>query len=246
MERRLLLGIITVLLAATASAGNDNAYIEVGAFSRQTPGGLPHEWKPLTFRKVPQPTLYELVRDSGQVVVRAEARAAASGLIREIRIDPREYPVVQWRWKAANLLERADIARKDGDDYPVRLYVVFRSDRDQLSVWEKVKIFFYRLLYGEEPPTGAINYVWDTRALKGTIAPNAYTARVRMIVVESGTAELNRWITEERNLLEDYRAAFEDEPPPVVGVAIMTDTDNTGESATAWYGDIVFKKAGAK
>ena len=67
-----------------------------------------------------------------------------------------------------------------------------------------------------------------------------------MIVVENGAANLNRWMTVERNLLDDYRAAFEDEAPPIVGVAIMTDTDNTGESATAWYGDIVFKKAGSR
>ncbi len=244
--RTLLLGVTIALIPAAASAGNDNVHIDVGPFSRQTPGGLPPGWKPLTFRKVPQHTRYELVRDGDRVVVRADAAAAASGLIRDIRIDPREYPVVQWRWKVANLLERADVARKDGDDYPARLYVVFRSDRDKLSAWEKIKIFFYRLLYGEEPPTGAINYIWDAHALKGTIAPNAYTSRVRMIVVESGATGLNRWITEERNLYDDYRAAFEDEPPPVVGVAIMTDTDNTGETATAWYGDIVFKKAGAK
>ena len=241
---RLLLGVTTALLAVTAAA--DDAPLVVGAFSRQAPGGRPAGWKPLTFQNVARHTRYELVRDDAQVVVRADAEAGASGLIRDIRIDAREYPVVQWRWKVANLLERADVARKDGDDYPARLYVVFRSDRDRLSVWVKIKIFFYRLLYGEEPPTGAINYIWDAHAPKGTIVPNAYTARVRMIVVESGTAGSNRWITEERNLLEDYRAAFQDDPPPVVGVAIMTDTDNTGESATAWYGDIVFKKVGAK
>lgn len=238
---RLVLGVTIALLAPPATA--DGEMLEVGAFSRQAPGGLPPGWKPLTFRKAPRPTHYELVRDDDRVVVRAEAQAGASGLIREVRIHPREYPVIQWHWKVANLLERADIGRKDGDDYPARLYIVFRSDRDRLSAWEKIKIFFYRLFYGEEPPTGAINYIWDARAPQGTIAPNAYTSRVRMIVVESGAAELNRWIVEERNLYDDYRAAFEDEPPPVVGVAIMTDTDNTGESATAWYGDIVFKKA---
>ena len=209
-----------VALAPPAVAENTDSRLEVGAFSRQAPGGLPPGWKPLTFQKVPQNTRYELVHDGTQVVVRADAEAGASGLIRNIRIDTREYPVVQWRWKVANLIERADVARKDGDDYPARLYVVFRSDHDRLSVWEKIKIFFYRLLYGEEPPTGAINYIWDARAPKGTIVPNAYTARVRMIVVESGAAGLNRWITEERNLFEDYRAAFGDEAPPIVGVAI--------------------------
>jgi hypothetical protein len=65
-----------------------------------------------------------------------------------------------------------------------------------------------------------------------------------MIVVESGAADLNRWVTEERNVYEDYKAAFGDEPSLISGVAIMTDTDNTGESATAFYGDIVFKKTG--
>ena len=243
--RPILLG-ITLCAASAVAAENDGAVLDVGRFSRQAPGGLPAEWKPLTFQKVPQHTRYELVRDGDQVVVRASAEASASGLIRDIRIDPREYPVIQWRWRIANLLERADIGRKQGDDFPARIYIVFRSDRDQLWHMGKNKNLFYRLLYNEEPPTGAINYVWDGRSPKGTIVPNAYTACVRMIVVENGAANLNRWMTVERNLLDDYRAAFEDEAPPIVGVAIMTDTDNTGESATAWYGDIVFKKAGSR
>jgi len=239
----LLSGAVVVLLAATAAAGD--AVLEVGPFSRHAPGGLPPDWKPLTFQKVPQPTHYALVQDGERVVVRADARAGASGLIRDIRIDPHAYPVVAWRWKVANLLERADIARRDGDDYPARLYIVFRSDHEELGAWEKIKIFFYRLWFREEPPTGALNYIWDAHAPPGAIVPNAYTARVRMIVVESGAANLNRWMTVERNLADDYRAAFGRAPPPVVGVAIMTDTDNTGESATAWYGDIVFKRAAA-
>jgi hypothetical protein len=69
--------------------------------------------------------------------------------------------------------------------------------------------------------------------------PNAYTERVRMIVVRSGAADAGRWVEEERNLYDDYRRAFAEEPPPIAGVAIMTDADDTGESATAWYGDIV-------
>ncbi len=63
-----------------------------------------------------------------------------------------------------------------------------------------------------------------------------------MIVVESGSAKLNTWVAETRNVYEDYKRAFGEEPPMISGVAIMTDTDNTGESAEAFYGDIVFKK----
>jgi hypothetical protein len=240
VKHLLLLG--AVVAAMTVAAQAEDAAPDIGRFSRLIPGGLPPGWRPLTFQKVPRHTHYELVRDGEQVVVRARAEAAASGLIRDIHIDPREYPAIQWRWKVANLIERADITRKDGDDYPARIYVIFRNDKDRLSLWEQVRIFFYRLLHGEEPPSGAINYVWDGRSPQGAIAPNAYTARVRMIVVENGATNLNRWMTVERNLLNDYRATFGDEAPPIVGVAIMTDTDNTGESATAWYGDIVFKQ----
>ena len=76
----------------------------------------------------------------------------------------------------------------------------------------------------------------------GTTVPNPYTNQVHMIVVESGSTKLNTWITEEHNVYEDYKRAFGQEPPMISGVAIMTDTDNTGESAEAYYGDIVFKK----
>jgi len=72
------------------------------------------------------------------------------------------------------------------------------------------------------------------------VVPNPYSDRSMMVVVESGEKNLNRWLTEKRNIYEDYRYVFKDEPPMISGVAIMTDTDNTGESATAYYGDILF------
>jgi hypothetical protein len=98
-------------------------------------------------------------------------------------------------------------------------------------------------LYGQHPPLAALNYIWESQAAQGTVVPNPFTDRAMMIVVESGSEKLNQWVTEERNLYEDYKRAFGEEPPAISGVAIMTDTDNTGESAVAYYGDIVFKKA---
>jgi hypothetical protein len=98
------------------------------------------------------------------------------------------------------------------------------------------------LLYGQYPPIGAINYIWESKVPRGTMIPNPYTDRVIMIVVESGESKLNQWVSEERNIHEDYKKAFGQEPPMISGVAIMTDTDNTGEIATAYYGDILFRK----
>jgi hypothetical protein len=215
----------------------------VGRFSAASVGdSLPPGWKPLTFKKIERHTAYTLVRDEGLVVIKAVAEASASGLAREIEIAPRDYPLVQWRWKVMNILQKGDVHRKEGDDYPARIYITFAYDPRRVGFFERAKYEAIKLLYGQYPPHGAITYIWESKAPMGLIAPNPYTERARMIVVESGEARLNQWISEERNVYEDYKRAFGEEPPVISGVAIMTDTDNTGESATAYYGDIIFKK----
>ena len=216
----------------------------VGNFSLATPGGpFPQGWKPLIFEKIPEHTQYDLVKDEQHVVVKAISRQSSSGLTREISIDPKEYPVIAWRWKVKNILQKGDVAQKSGDDYPARLYITFQYDSSQVGFFEKAKFETIRLIYGQYPPIGAINYIWESKSPIGTIVPNPYTDRVYMVVTQSGSAKLNQWVTEERNIYEDYKKAFGEDPPHISGVAIMTDTDNTKESAVAYYGDIVFKKS---
>ncbi|MBI4715717.1 MAG: DUF3047 domain-containing protein [Nitrospirae bacterium] len=235
----LLLAIVPAPLSAGADGGET---LPVGLFSEAAEGQpLPPEWRPLVFPKIPRHTEYALVRDGEITVVRAVSRAAASGLTREIRIDLREYPVIRWRWKVSNVVRKSDARRKEGDDYAARIYIAFMYEPDRLSLAKKAKYRIGRLLYGDLP-IGALTYIWESRAPVGTLVDNAYTGFVKMIVVESGDRNTGRWITEERNVYDDYRRAFVEEPPPVSGVAIMTDTDNTGESAVAYYGDIVFMK----
>ncbi len=217
--------------------------LEAGKFSTGTPGDtLPPRWKPLTFKKIDRHTVYSLVKEGDTVVVKAVAESSASGLVRDMKINPKEYPIVQWRWRVTNILKKGDVQRKEGDDYPARIYITFEYDPSRLGFFDKAKYEAIRLLYGEYPPIGAINYIWESKAPQGTMVPNPYTDRVIMIVVESGEEKLNQWVSEERNLYEDYKKAFGKEPPMISGVAIMTDTDNTGESATAYYGDILFRR----
>ena len=231
------------LLSSGTSHAQSPSVIDVGRFSAEPiENALPGDWKPLTFKKIERHTSYTLVKDGETTVVKASANASASGLIRKITIDPKEYPIVQWRWKVSNLLQKGDVTRKEGDDYPARIYIAFEYDPKRLGFFEKAKYQGARLLYGEYPPLGAINYIWESRAPKGTVVPNPFTDRVKMIVVESGESMLNQWVSEERNIYEDYKKAFGDEPPAISGVAIMTDADNTDESAIAYYGDIVFKR----
>jgi hypothetical protein len=220
--------------------------LEVGKFSDAAAGQpLPDGWTLLTFKKVERHTQYELVRDETGVVVKARSEASGSGLTKEIRIDPKEYPIVRWRWRAENLLEKSDVRRKEGDDYPVRLYITFEYDPDKVSFAKKLKYKAGRALFGAIP-IGALNYIWDGKTPAGTIVDNAFTDFAKMIVVRSGSADLGRWVEEERNVYEDYRKAFNEEPPMINGVAIMTDTDNTKEAATAYYGDIQFLRAASR
>lgn len=222
----------------------DDQALEVGNFSSAQVGAtFPQGWKPLRFEKIPEHTQYELVKDEGRVVVKATSRQSSSGLTREVTINPQDYPVVEWRWKVENVLKNGDVTSKAGDDYPARLYITFAYDSTKVGFFEKLKFETIKLVYGQYPPIGAINYIWESVSPVGTMVPNPYTDRVYMIVVESGEAQLNQWVTEERNIVEDYRKAFGEDPPTISGVAIMTDTDNTKESAIAYFGDIVFKQS---
>jgi hypothetical protein len=245
IERAIIIPVLLIyfLTSPLTIHAQSQAIIKVGKFSAVTAGEtLPPGWKTLTFKKIERHTTYKLVKDNETVVVKAVAEASASGLTREIKINPKEYPILQWRWKVNNILKRGDVRTKKGDDYPARIYITFEYDPSKLSFFEKVKYETVKILYGQYPPIGAISYIWESKAPVGTMVPNPYTDRVMMFVVESGSAKVNQWANEERNVYEDYKKAFGEEPSMVSGVAIMTDTDNTGESAIAYYGDIFFKK----
>ncbi|TKS61566.1 MAG: hypothetical protein EWM72_00314 [Nitrospira sp.] len=247
MERLYALTIVlvfgsAVVLGVQVAQAQSPASLEVATFSTSQPGsGLPEGWKPLTFKKVPKQTLYQLVKDGEALVVKATSEASASGLTKEVRIDPKDYPIIRWRWKVDSLLMNSNVSRKDGDDYPARLYITFEYDPDKVGFSKKLKYKAGRAIFGDIP-IGALNYIWETKTPVGTIIENAYTDFAQMIVVESGPQKVGTWVDEERNIYEDYKKAFSEEPPMINGVAIMSDTDNTKERVTAYYGDITFTK----
>ena len=234
--------LITPALAQSVAQTPPALTLEVGRFSAEREGSaLPTGWKPLTFRNIERHTRYSMVRESGSVVLRADAEASASGLVLEQTIDLKAFPLIEWRWRTNGLLAKADVRSRGGDDYPVRLYITFAHDANSISLADRAA----RALYGQLPPRAAINYIWDSKAPVGTVVPNVYTDRVRMIVVESGSERVGQWVSYQRNLAEDFRKAFGYDAPPVSGIAVMTDTDNTGESVTAFFGDIRFRRQAA-
>jgi len=221
--------------------------LDIGVFSAaeiDQETHLPRGWVAMTFGKMERHTRYRLVEEGGVMVIKAESDRSCSGLLRKISVDTRSHPVLRWRWKIMNIHEKGDATRKSGDDYPGRVYILFDPDPAEMGLTERIRYEAARLVYGDYPPIGCLIYIWGNRTERGTVIPNPFTDRARMIVVESGKTRLGMWIEEERNVYEDYRTAFGGEPPLVGGVAIMTDSDNTGASATAYYGDIRFEEAG--
>jgi hypothetical protein len=242
-KRLLRYGFLLLMAAAipVVVCGSDKADI-LERFSKMDPGAVVTGWTPMTFDKIEAHTRYTLVDDGGRTVLQADSQASASGLVRKVDADPKNYPMLAWEWKVNRVIAKGDVTRKSGDDYPARIYVTFAEDPEDLSFFQRTRLAAVRMVYGKTPPSAVLAYVWGNRAPVGTIHPNPYTDRVQMIVVESGPVHLNRWRMYRRNIVEDFRRAFAKDPPRLSGVAVMTDTDNTGESATAWYGDIVLSK----
>ncbi len=237
--------VLFICLMGTAVVGlaQGPTKLVVANFSAADEGlTLPDGWAPLTFKKIERHTTYEVVKDGPVSVVKAVSEASASGLTKAVAIDPHEYPIVRWRWKVENVLQKGNVNRKDGDDYPARLYITFAYEPAKVSFGRKLKYQAGRALFGDIP-IGALNYIWDGQSPVGTVVDNAFTDFAKMIVVESGPKRVGTWVEEERNVYEDYRLAFGEEPPAINGVAIMSDTDNTNERAVAYYGDIVFVRA---
>jgi hypothetical protein len=233
--------LLTIVLATGAWAAV--VMIPVATFSALQPGAaLPPDWAPLQTAGISAHTRYTLINDSGVTVLRADSSASASGLSRQLRIDPAEHPWLRWRWKINNIVAQADLRTKAGDDFPARLYVMFDYPLEKLPFVERNKLRLARALFDPNLPAATLCYVWDGNAPAESVAPSAYTDRVRLIVVESGTARVRQWVDFERNIVRDFRTAFGEDAPPVSGIAIMTDTDNTGAAATSFFGDISFYK----
>lgn len=163
-------------------------------------------------------TDYRLVKEGSRMVVKATSHNSASGMVRKIRFAPSKHRYLHWSWKIKETIKNGDEKLKSGDDYAARVYVVFPGR------------YFWQMK--------AINYIWANKLPKGSFIASAYAANSKMVAVESGNAKAGQWLTEERDLFADYRTLFGTDPPEAEAVVIMTDTDNTGGVAEAWYGDI--------
>lgn len=229
----LLLGQVLLLVSAMVTADTSlPPFSGLSALDGQS------GWEPLEFPGIKQHSRYQLVTDDGVQVIRADTSGGASGLITRVTVEPGDSLILRWRWKVSNVFEQGDARTKSGDDYPARIYVAFAFQPEKAGWFERTKRKAAALVFGGELPGNALNYIWANRVPAGSFIPNSYTDQTMMVAVSSGMAQAGQWQWVERDIVADYRKAFGEEPPALAGIAIMSDSDNTGETATAWYGDI--------
>ncbi len=190
-------------------------------------------WEPLTFSHIGNHTKYRIRKEKGLSYLTSFSENSASALLHRKEFSVLRYPVIRWRWRISNILRKGDLTKKSGDDFPMRVYILFKYDPEKSPLSRRIKYSAAKLVYGKYPPHSTLIYVWSNRSHRKSIAVSPYGDNVRLVIKESGVKNTGRWIAEKANIPEDYRRAFGQDPPETGGLGIMSDTDNTGESCRA-------------
>jgi hypothetical protein len=180
-------------------------------------GRLPDEWRIKVNRGAPE---VRVIDETQGAVIQLKSRRSSFALERAVDIDPERYPYLTWRWKVATLPRGADFRQATTDDQAAQILVAF-TDRRILS------------------------YLWDSTAPKDTMqsATSIPLLHIFAVVCRSGPAELNQWLSESRNLSDDYQKAYGRRPPRLKGIRLQINTQHTGSSAESYFGDVAFRNA---
>lgn len=198
------------------------------------------DWQPFVLPGK-RATAYSARFADGRWVLHAQSERSASMYRRAVRIEPGQLGKVTFSWKVRSLLAEADVRQSETEDAVARVLLAFDGDPARLSARTRMMFDLAQTLSGEPPPFATLMYVWDNRTDVESLVHNKRSDRIRKIVLESGAAHLGEWRHYERDVRADYRRAFGEDPGALVGVAIMTDSDNTQSQAEAWYGEITFQ-----
>ncbi|WP_286224370.1 DUF3047 domain-containing protein [Polynucleobacter sp. HIN6] len=186
-------------------------------------------------------TAYRLENYQGRTVLSANAKKSASGLAVKLKPRPSQHLWLEWEWKATGTLDKANNLDRYADDAPLRILVAFDGDRSKLTLKDKMVGELAQIMSGQEMPYATLMYIWSPNGQLNQIKPNSHTNRIKMIAVDAGKENLGQWRKHSRDLTADYEAAYGYAPGNLIGIALLTDTDNTNSETKAYYGDIELK-----
>jgi hypothetical protein len=228
------------LLGVAALAGSAFAQSapEIPRFSTGQAGAPPAGWEHILLSHSKKPTEYLTVLDERVVVLKANSRSSASLMGVRVDFDPRAFPLLTWRWKVTQGIAGAETTNRAREDAPVRLMVSFSGDMRKIGALDRAAAAIAESISGQPLPYAELMYIWGGKVAVDSITTSSLTSRIRMLAVAVDEQGLGRWQSYTRNLIEDYRRAFGEEPGRVTAIQLLSDTDNTGGIAEAFYGDI--------
>ena len=215
------------LVIALASAHGQGSTLQPFAGSGNTPAapwhvsGLPQQTKPFT--------QFSVVEVDGKRALKVEASESYGNLVHPLQYTPTSVHLA-WQWRVEQMVEGADLRVKSGDDTTLKVCVFFDLPMDRIPFGDRQLLRFARSKSADPVPGATVCYVWDSQLPAGTMLDNAFTRRMRYVVVRSGTQRLNQWVAERRDVAADFAKLFgaeSDTLPPIIGVAVGADSDNT-------------------
>jgi len=223
---------------ATAQVPEIRDAAAIPPFSAGKVGAPQSPWIIVRVNERKKLTDFDMVEDGGKVVLHAKSDAGASGIGVRTALDVAKTPTLAWRWKIAGVVEGADNSVAGKEDAAARIVLAFDGDKDKLSFADRTTMKLASSVYSQELPYATMMYIWASSAPVGTVIANPHTSRIKMIVVASGNAAAGQWQSVKRNLRDDYRKAFGEDPGTLTSITAFSDSDNTGTRAEAWFGDI--------
>ncbi len=232
-----------VALALTTLTMSNAVATTITPFSSASGTALPEPWRVTPVPTATRQTRYSLQRIDGRNVVKAEAEASSANALHPLRADVSATPVLRFSWRVDRFPTNSDLLTTGGDDIAAKVCVLFDLPLNRLSFGDRLYIEMWRRVFDPQLPAATLCYVWDRTLARGTWLPNAYSDRVRMLVLRSAAAgDRGEWFDERRDLKTDFARAFSNEAsgglPPALAIVIATDADDTGSSALAYFGDV--------
>ena len=239
MPRRLAFALFVAVLPALAAAAEP--LLTPFSAEGSTPAapwrvvGLPQQTKPFT--------QFSVVDIDGVRALRIEANESYGNLVHPVRFSGSSAHLA-WQWRMEKQIENADLRTRGGDDTAVKVCVFFDMPMDNIPFADRQILRIARSKTTDPVPGATVCYVWDARLAAGTTLDNAFTKRMRYIVVRSGAGPLRQWMSERRDVAADFVKLFGaelDRMPPITAVAVGADADNTHTQSLAYVGSLVLE-----
>ena len=240
---RSLAGLLMLTWVAWASAQSN----PLAPFSTSAPGTPPQSWRSVALpdKKI-APTRLDIIPLDGRNVLRLRADRSYGTLTHAVSSTDAALRLLSWQWRLDQPLVHSDLRRKEGDDAALKVCAFFDLPLDKLGFGERSLLRIARSVSGEQLPAATLCYVWDTALPVGTLLPNAYSKRVRYVVLESGSRNLGRWVSHQRNVGDDFLKSFGDETdtvPALLAIAVGADADNTSGTSLGYLADISLQES---